>query len=258
MRSARGDDRARRHQVGRVWLYHPRRPLTTRRFDSTLGYPGEGPVTPWTLLDNLSSRIHPTSTDWSSVEFSPSGPVPHYSPNPDWIGHNMANKPPSTGLRIIHINIQQKGATREDDTMFLEKILQYATEMQGDIITLQEPGRITPKLGSLFKSIAEKYKYQALILTGNNTAKKGEGVVVLLSQPWQQVFTSSAEWPNTVPARTYSDNSRGSQARIAQLNFKAARREPAPPPTPGTTYKPPPPKPTCPICGIRLLRSTKY
>jgi len=108
------------------------------------------------------------------------------------MGHDMATKPHTTGLRLIHINIQQKGATvnttREDGTMFLEKILQYAQTMQGDVVTIQEPGSISPRLGSLIKATAGKYGYQALILTGEDSARKGEGLVVFLSQPWQQVY----------------------------------------------------------------------
>ena len=101
--------------------------------------------------------------------------------------------------------------------------------MQGDVVTIQEPGRITPKLGSLFKSLAEKYGYKALIFTGDNTANKGEGAVVLLNQPWQQVYTNSTEWP-------YRD----CQSRITQLNFKAAHRAPTPAPTQGIIPKTPP------------------
>ena len=205
-------------------------PQTLRRFDATKGYPGEGPhPASWELLQNLASRINPTPTDWADVEYTPQAPPPLSHHPSGWLGHNMEHKPPTTGLRIIHINVQQKGAIREDDTMFMEKILQYAQAMNGDIVTIQEPGRITPKLGSLFKTIADKYGYQALIFTGDSTAKKGEGAVVLLSTPWQQVYTSSSEWPH-----------RECQSRIAQVNFKAAHREQAPPPTPGITPKAPP------------------
>jgi hypothetical protein len=89
----------------------------------------------------------------------------------------MDHKPPTTGLRIIHINVQQKGAIREDDTVFMEKILQYATTMQGDVVTIQEPGRVTPKLGSLFKSLAEKYGYKALtnLHRGQHSQQRGRG-----------------------------------------------------------------------------------
>ena len=205
-------------------------PQTLRRFDATKGYPGEGPhPASWELLQNLASRINPTPTDWADVEYTPQAPPPLSHHPSGWLGHNMEHKPPTTGLRIIHINVQQKGAIRDDDTMFMEKILQYAQAMNGDIVTIQEPGRITPKLGSLFKTIADKYGYQALIFTGDSTAKKGEGAVVLLSTPWQQVYTSSSEWPH-----------RECQSRIAQVNFKAAHREQAPPPTPGITPKAPP------------------
>ena len=219
--------------------YFPPHPHRTRRFDATLGYPGEGPSNQWDLLHNLSTRINPAPTDWASIEYTLTTQL---TPPPvsSWIGHNMTNKPPTTGLRMIHINIQQKGAIREDDTMFIEKILQYAQEMQGDVVSIQEPGRISPKLGSLIKSTAEKYGYQALVLTGDSTAKKGEGAVIFLSQPWQQVYTSTTEWPTTVPARTNADNSRECRARIIQLTFKAAHREPAQAPTPGITPKTPP------------------
>jgi len=223
-------------------------PLTPRKFDSTKGYPGEGPPPPggphWQLLHNLTARINPAPIDWAEVDFShPDGTQHTLAPPqncPNWMGHDMATKPHTTGLRLIHINIQQKGATREDDTMFLEKILQYAQTMQGDVVTIQEPGSISPRLGSLIKATAGKYGYQALILTGEDSARKGEGLVVFLSQPWQQVYTHSIEWPTMNPSGTSEGNSRVSTARIAQLNFKAAQREPIPALTPCITPRHPP------------------
>ena len=217
-------------------------PQTLRRFDATKGYPGEGPPPPWQLLQHLTARINPAPINWAEVDYNPheaTQPTPTPLQNcPSWMGHDMSTKPLTTGLRLIHINIQQKGTTREDGTMFLEKILQYATTMQGDVVTIQEPGRISPRLGSLIKATAGKYGYQALILTGADSARKGEGLVVFLNQPWQQVYTNSIEWPTVNPVGVPGD--RASTARIAQINFKAAHREPTPIPTPGITPKAPP------------------
>jgi len=186
-------------------------------FDSTLGYPGEGPAMskmahPKTLahmgvLDSIQTQMEKSWANTDFTQFIASLDLKDSTiakrqekSNLEWLGHDMSVRPAHSGLRVITVNVAKKlmdietttdhvddkGHTSTTSTKYFDHLLEYMTSLEGDVMIINEPGLIWNCKG-LIESMAAAHHMEALVATTEHS--KAAGLVVILGPQWRKVKT---------------------------------------------------------------------
>ena len=124
----------------------------------------------------------------------------------EYFGHDMSEKPATTGLRLVTYNARggcirkldkkgdgdQAGDGREWSDSKLDIVMRYMRTMQADIMVLQDPGEVERTRG-MIRATAEKHELVAEVFHGG---EKAENVVVLMTRRYGAILTRAAPDPS--------------------------------------------------------------
>ena len=217
---------------------------TGRIFDSTLGYPGEGPAlsklaTPkaaaqFQILETIQKQME---KKWAETDFSEFlaelgerdknvASIPH-TKDPseiEWLGHDMSLRPHESGLRTIVVNVAKKlldiestrieeledGTRKHHSMKYLDHLLDYMEELKGDIMVINEPGLVWSSTNHI-EAKAQAYQMEAIVATTEHS--KAAGLVIILGPKWRKVKTMVGI-PDT------------KSKRLVTIEFKGAVKKP--------------------------------
>jgi len=191
-----------------------------RIFDSTLGYPGEGPAlskyaTPkvaaqFQILESIQKQME---KKWAETDFSEflaelgerdknvaSIPCTKDSSEIEWLVHDMSLRPHESGLRTIVVNVAKKlldiestrieeledGTRKHHSMKHLDHLLDYMKELEGDIMVINEPGLVWSSMNYI-ETKAQAYQMEAMVATTEHS--KAVGLVIILGSKWRKVKT---------------------------------------------------------------------
>ena len=133
-----------------------------------------------------------------------------------WTGHNMWEKSTNAGLRLITTNVAKKAPTVIDSSptgehiRYIDMVIEYMKEMEGDITIIHEPGTIQNLEGVIAKA-AEDTQYQAIVAPSQRS--KAAGAIIILNSKWRKVLLKHS---------IYYD-AKG-EARAVSMQFKAKHK----------------------------------
>ena len=173
------------------------------------------------VLANIGSEMT-ASTDWSEVmtiEETMAQKERIVKGDNEWSGDNMWVRSDRAGCRVITTNAAKRVLTQIDTERleggkvktrtYLDYLINYMQEMQGDIMVIHEPGLIY-SASDLIKAAATAQGLSAVV--ASTQGSKAAGAVVLLGAQWAKVYTAHQAWVD----------SRGEQ-RLVTMEFKAKR-----------------------------------
>ena len=189
-------------------------------FDSTLGYPGEGPAlskfaspkaaAQFQILDSIQKQM---GKKWAETDFTEflaelderdknvaSIPCTKGPSEIEWLGHDMSLRPQESGLRTIVVNVAKKlldiestrvevledGSRKHHSMKYLDHLLDYMEDLKGDIMVINEPGLVWSSTSHI-ESKAQAYHMEAIVATTEHS--KAAGLVIILGPKWRKVKT---------------------------------------------------------------------